>query len=175
MPIGLADRIAGYVTEAYKSLPRRGAEAGGVLLGGVRLGPVIDIFITGFAPVICDHLSGPSFTMSEVVETEFRAAIAHHPPAEIVGFYRSHTRKAPGLETTDQEIVDRIFPGLSGIVLLIKPSGISVLNASYFFFQGGRLDPRPAGPEFPFLVSVPGGIARSRLQPPPMLPSSPLY
>jgi TonB family protein len=157
MPIGLADRIAGYVTEAYKSLPRRGAEAGGLLLGGVRLGPVIDIFVTGFEPVTSDYIFGPSFVISDAVLTEFRTASARHPAAEIIGYYRSHTRKGSGPELSDQEIVDKVFPGLSGMLLLIKPSGISSLRGSYYFFQNGRLEMRPVGPDFPFLVTVPGG------------------
>ena len=158
MPIGLADRIAGYVTEAYRSIPRRGAESGGLLLGGVVLGPVIDIFITGFEPIPCDYQFGPSFVVSEGVKTEFRSAMARHPAAEIVGYYRSQTRSGPGLESSDQEIVDHIFPGLSGLVLLIKPSGVTTLTGGYFFFpQRPRLEMRPVGPTFPFLVSVPGG------------------
>jgi len=164
MPGGLADRIAGYVTQAYKSVPRRGAESGGLLLGGVRLGPVIDIFITGFEPIPCDYLSGPSFTVSDAVQAEFRMAKARYSAAEIVGFYRSHTRKGPGLDLSDQEIVDRIFPGLSGLVLLIKPTSFTTFDAGYFFFQSGRLQMQPAGPDFPFLVSVPGGT------PPPTVP-----
>jgi hypothetical protein len=164
MPVGVADRIAGYVTEAYKSIPRRGAECGGLLLGGVRLGPVIDIFITGFEPIPCDHVKGPSFTISDSVQQEFRSAMSRYPAAEILGFYRSHTRKSPGLDLSDQEIIDRVFPGLSGLVLLIRPSGVSTLDASYFFFQNGRLEMRGAGPEFPFLVSIPGGT------PPPSIP-----
>ena len=157
MPIGLADRIAGYVTEAYKSLPRRGAEAGGLLLGGVRLGPVIDIFITGFEAVPCDYLFGPSFVISDNVLAEFRKAAGRHPAAEIVGYYRSHTRKGSGPDLSDQEIVDKIFPGLSGMLLVIRPSGISALTGSYYFFQSGRLEVRPVGADFPFLVTVPGG------------------
>jgi hypothetical protein len=168
MPIGLADRIAGYVTEAYKSIPRRGAEAGGLLLGGVRLGPVIDIFITGFEPIPCDHLSGPSFTVSDAVQSEFRAAIARHASAEVIGYYRSHTRKGAGLETSDQDLVDRVFPGMSGLVLLIKPNGVSSLTGGYFFFQTGRLEMRPVGPEFPFLVSIPGGIPPPSIAEPDM-------
>jgi hypothetical protein len=164
MPIGLADRIAGYVTEAFRSIPRRGAESGGLLLGGVVLGPVIDIFITGFEPIPCDYRSGPSFVVSDSVKAEFRSAMARHPAAEIVGYYRSHTRAGSGLDSSDQEIVDHIFPGLSGLVLLVKPSGITTLTAGYFFFQNGRLETRAVGPSFPFLVSVPGGT------PPPVVP-----
>jgi hypothetical protein len=168
MPGGLADRIAGYVGEAYKALPRRGAEAGGLLLGGVRLGPVIDIFITGFEAIPCDYRLGPSFMAAEDVLDAFRSAIARYPAPEILGYYRSHTRKNTGLDSSDQAMVDRIFPGLSGLVLLIKPSGIR-FTAGYYFFQSGRLETRPVGPEFPFLVSVPGGT------PPPGQPAVPAF
>jgi hypothetical protein len=157
LSIGLADRIAGYVLEAYKSIPRRGAEAGGLLLGGVRLGPVIDITITGFHPIPCDYQFGPSFIVSEAMQAEFKSAKTRFPASEILGYYRSHTRKSAALDTSDQDLVDRVFPGLSGLVLLITPFGISKLTGAYYFFQNGRLETRPVGPEFAFVTSVPGG------------------
>ena len=83
--------------------------------------------------------------------------MSRHPSAEIVGYYRSHTRKSAGPDSSDQELVDHIFPGLSGLLLVIKPSGISTLTAGYYFFQNGRLETRPVGADFPFLVSIPGG------------------
>ena len=167
VPAGLVDRIAGYVTEAYQSLPRRGAEAGGLLIGGVRLGPVTEIFITAFEPVACDYPTGPSFTLSDATQADFRAALARCPPAEILGYYRSQTRPGFGMEASDREVVTRIFPGLSGLVLLIKPSSDYSLAGSYFFFQRGNLEMRRVGPEFPFTGSVPGGT------PPPPKPDPP--
>ena len=168
VPTGVVDRIAGYVAEAYKSLPRRGAEAGGLLIGGVRIGPVTEIFITGFEPVACDYAFGPSFILSDATQADFRAAIARHPAAEILGYYRSHTRSGLGLESSDRELITRIFPGLSGLVLMIKPTSLSDLTGCYFFFQRGNLEMRRVGPQFPFTGSVPGGTPPPvRLEPEP--------
>ncbi len=158
IPNELVDQIAGYVSQAYKSIPRRGAEAGGALFGSVRIGQVTEIFITSFEPVPCDHLYGPSFILSDAGLAEFRAALARHPAAEILGYYRSHTRAGFGLESSDRELATRMFPGLSGLILLIKPSSLGRLTGSYYFFQRGAVEMRPVGREFPFVGTVPGGI-----------------
>jgi hypothetical protein len=164
IPTGVVDRIAGYIVDAHKSVPRRGAEAGGLLIGGVRIGQVTEIFVTGFEPVVCDYAHGPSFILSDATQADFRVAASRHPAPEILGYYRSHTRPGYGLEPSDRELVARIFPGLSGLILLIKPVSALHLTGSYFFFQRGNLEMRRVGPEFPFVGSIPGGA------PPPSIP-----
>jgi hypothetical protein len=176
VPTGVVDRISGYVAEAHKSVPRRGAEAGGVLIGGVRIGPVTEIFITGFEPVPCDYVYGPSFILSDGGQTDFRTAMARHPASEILGYYRSHTRPGFGLESSDRELVARVFPGLSGLILLVKPLSPMNLTGSYFFFQRGNLEMRRVGPEFPFTGSVPGGTPPpAKLDPDPPKPKQPSF
>ena len=162
IPVGVVDRIAGHITEAYKSIPRRGAEAGGLLIGGVRLGTVTEIFITGFEPVACDYLYGPSFILSDASQAEFRAAMTRHPAGEILGYYRSHTRTGFGVEASDRELVARVFPGLAGLILLIKPLSVMSLAGNYFFFERGSLEMRAVGREFPFTGTTPGGAPLSR-------------
>ena len=157
IPTNVVDGIAGYVSEAYKSIPRRGAEAGGLLLGGVRIGRVTEIFITGFEPVPIDYLYGPSFILSDAGQAEFRGVMARHSTAEILGYYRSHTRPGFGLESSDRELAARLFPGFSGLVLLIKPASATRFTAGYFFFQRGNLEMRAVGREFAFVGNVPGG------------------
>ena len=166
VPAGVLDRIAGHVAETYQSVPRR-AEAGGLLIGGVRIGAVTEIFITGFEPVACDYLSGPSFILSDAVRAEFRARLARQPAAEILGYYRSHTRAGFLPEASDRELVARIFPGMSGLILLIKASSGPSFSGSYFFFERGTLQGHAVGPEFPFTGSIPGGApAPGRTGPP---------
>lgn len=170
VPTGVVDRIAGYIADAYNSVPRRGAEAGGLLTGGVRIGPVTEIFVTGFEPVVCDYAHGPSFILSDATQSDFRAAAARHAASEILGFYRSHTRAGFGLEASDRELVARIFPGLSGLILVVKPLSPLNLTGSYFFFQRGNLEMRRVGPSFPFVGSIPGGApppAKPDPEPPP--------
>jgi hypothetical protein len=176
IPTSVVDGIAGYVSEAYKSIPRRGAEAGGLLLGGVRIGRVTEISITGFEPVSIDYLYGPSFILSDASQAEFRAAMTRHQSSEILGYYRSHTRPGFGLETSDRELAARLFPGLSGVILLIKPASATRFTASYYFFQRGNLEMRPVGREFSFVGNVPGGtppLFAADPEPPPRRPDPP--
>ena len=92
--------------------------------------------------------------------------MTRHPVEEILGYYRGHTRAGFQLETSDRELVTRVFPGLSGLILLIKPSSAVSFTGNYFFFQRGNLEMRRVGPDFPFVGSIPGGA------PPPGRPES---
>jgi hypothetical protein len=99
--------------------------------------------------------------------------MAKHPAAEILGYYRSHTRTGFGLEASDRELVSRILPGLSGLILLVKPTSALNRTGSYFFFQRGNLEMRRVGPEFPFAGSTPGGTPPPSVvedEPPPPSP-----
>jgi hypothetical protein len=55
------DDIRLAVVDAFFSLPRGGAEIGGLLMGTSRKGLIT---ITAYAPLECEHAHGPSFTLS---------------------------------------------------------------------------------------------------------------
>src|SRR5262252_8666525 len=87
------DDIRLAVTDAFFSLPRGGAEIGGLLLGqfdGNRL------TITDSTPWECEHAFGPSFQISLNDEARLRQVVAavpkNFPGLQIVGWYHSHTR-----------------------------------------------------------------------------------
>src|SRR5271165_4475555 len=87
------DDIRLAVVDAFFSLPRGGAEIGGVLLGK-RVGS--RVFIADFETLDCEHAMGPSFTLSvrdQARLTEMTAKARRNPAnRQPVGWYHSHTR-----------------------------------------------------------------------------------
>jgi len=153
------DDIRLAVVEAFFSVPRGGAEIGGILLGN-RDGD--RIVIADCQPLDCEHAMGPSFTLSprdQARLTEMLAAAggndAHRRP---VGWYHSHTRSEIFLSETDQDIHRRFFPEPWQIALVLKPHTFEPMRAGFFFreadgsirgaasYQEFVLDPLPARP-----------------------------
>src|SRR5690349_3408927 len=87
------DDIRLAIVDAFFSLPRGGAEIGGILLGrqeGDRLS------ILDYAALDCEHAHGPSFTLSANDEQRLKELLAsvrsEIPGVYPVGWYHSHTR-----------------------------------------------------------------------------------
>ncbi len=103
---------------ALKSLPKRGAEIGGLLTR--RVGLAAD----GFHPIPCQHLYGPSYRLSppdfEVFRSQYRELKAN-PSLAVVGYFRSSTRPDFQPDSEDLQIVREIFSDTAAIVL-IQPS-----------------------------------------------------
>src|SRR4051812_20107345 len=116
------DDIRLAVVDAFFSLPRGGAEIGGVLLGRWEDG---SLAITGYAALDCEHATGPSFTLStrdEVRLTELLASLpSAFPGLQAVGWYHSHTRSEIFLSEADLEIHDRYFFEPWQVALVMKP------------------------------------------------------
>src|SRR5436305_13286010 len=72
------DDIRLAVVDAFFSLPRGGAEIGGVLLGTWSEGR---LSILDYAPLECEHANGPSFTLSVTDEGRLRELIPTVPPS----------------------------------------------------------------------------------------------
>src|SRR5215475_345259 len=101
------DDIRLAVVDAFFSLPRGGAEIGGVLLGRHDRGRVL---ITDSVALECEHAFGPSFTLSKPDLArlgELLASLRKHPAGVVVGWYHSHTRSEIFLNDADQEIHKR--------------------------------------------------------------------
>ena len=68
--------IGGLGTEsrmAFKRVPRRGLEIGGILLGRrCSDGDVTTFWIDGFQPIESEHRTGPSYIMSDSITSRFR-------------------------------------------------------------------------------------------------------
>jgi proteasome lid subunit RPN8/RPN11 len=153
------DDIRLAVVDAFFSLPRGGAEIGGILLGN-RDGDRISI--TGYEALDCEHAMGPSFTLSPRDQTRLAEmmALAKRNPAnrQPVGWYHSHTRSDIFFSETDQDIHKRFFPEPWQVALVLKPHTFEPTRGGFFFreadgsmrgtasYQEFVLDPLPLRP-----------------------------
>jgi proteasome lid subunit RPN8/RPN11 len=159
------DDIRLAVMDAFFSLPRGGAEIGGLLLGSWDGGRVA---ITGYEALDCQHALGPSFTLSphdQAQLAELIAAARRNPPnRQPVGWYHSHTRSEIFLSEADLAIHNGFFPEPWQVALVLKPHTFEPMRAGFFFresdgsmrvkssYQEFRLEPMPlrgAGPPAP--------------------------
>src|ERR1039457_1384765 len=128
------DDIRLAVVDALYSLPRGGAEIGGILLGRFADGRISTL---EYQALDCEHAMGPSFTLSQNDQTQladFLAAARQHPDGmRPVGWYHSHTRSDIFLSDADQDIHKRFFPEPWQIALVLKPSTFEPTRGGFFF------------------------------------------
>ncbi|MBS1832373.1 MAG: hypothetical protein JST65_06665 [Acidobacteria bacterium] len=175
------DRMMHHIVDGFGSVPKRGAEVGGILIGSAqRPNGKLEVTITDFLPVPCTHRFGPSYVLSNEDVEGLAAAVASAGGA-CVGYYRSNTRERMSLGPEDLEYCQSYFPGPDQVVLLIRPSAMQASRAGFHFYEEGALvDPTPL--EFPFRRSeLESGAAPQRrplgerrpAAPSPPPPSSP--
>ena len=128
------DDIRLAVVDAFFSLPRGGAEIGGILLGrynGRRL------LISGYAAVECEHAYGPSFNISENdavrLQDLLSAAPENYPGLQVVGWYHSHTRSEIFLSEADLAVHARFFPERWQVAMVMKPHTFEPARIGFFF------------------------------------------
>jgi proteasome lid subunit RPN8/RPN11 len=128
------DDIRLSVVDAFFSLPRGGAEIGGILLGrneGRR------VTVTDYVPLDCEHATGPSFVLSPKDHTklaEILASARGNPSGtQPVGWYHSHTRSDIHLSAADLLIHRRYFPESWQVALVLKPHTFRPTRAGFFF------------------------------------------
>ena len=96
------DDIRLAVTDAFFSLPRGGAEIGGILLGSYRGDKLV---IADYSALECEHAYGPSFQLSPPDEERLTQLLATHDGCagglRPVGWYHSHTRSEIFLSDAD--------------------------------------------------------------------------
>jgi TonB family protein len=149
------DAMAGMardVAEGLKSLPRRGLEVGGLLLGRIAPGEKPTVWIERYQRVSCEHRFGPQFILDDDDKAGLERAAANilsGGDLAVVGLYRSHTRDGFQLEKPDLDLVHQYFSDASDLILLIKPEGFSDIFARFYVHDsdGGA---RQAGDSFPF-------------------------
>jgi proteasome lid subunit RPN8/RPN11 len=128
------DDIRLAVMDAFFSLPRGGAEIGGVLLGK-RDGQ--DVTILDHLPLDCEHAFGPSFSLSPRDLAHFSALIEESrknvPGLQPIGWYHSHTRSEIFLSDADLDVHKRYFPHPWQVALVMKPHTFQPMRAGFFF------------------------------------------
>jgi proteasome lid subunit RPN8/RPN11 len=143
------DDIRLAVVDAFFSLPRGGAEIGGVLLGKYQNGRLT---ITDSLPLDCEHAFGPSFTLSpkDFDKLAHMLATASRGAAKPMGWYHSHTRSELFFSEADQEIHNRFFPEPWQVALVLKPHTFHPTRAGFFFRgDGGAIRGTACYKEFP--------------------------
>ena len=128
----VVDDIRLAVTDAFFSLPRGGAEIGGVLLGQFENGRVT---VSDYLPLDCEHAFGPSFTLSPHDEQTLCQLLdsAAGNGVRPVGWYHSHTRSGIFLSDADLEIHRRFFPEPCQVALVMKPHTFQPMRCGFFF------------------------------------------
>jgi hypothetical protein len=151
---------------------RRKPETGGILLGVVEVGETVTIKIEECVELPCEHLFGPSYSLSESEKEALRHALAQYAPGSgpglyAVGFYRTHTRRGLRLDSDDLLLAD-FFPDRADLVLLVKPRRLLRSRAAFFFWEDGQVRPDAAAIAFsiPRRVKPGSGSTGEREGPP---------
>ena len=161
------DNIRLAVVDAFFSLPRGGAEIGGILLGWQTQRRVT---IADYMALDCEHAMGPSFVLSPKDEAKLQELLEESKsnPAglQAVGWYHSHTRSEIFLSDADLEIHNRFFPQPWQVALVMKPHTFQPMRCGFFFREAdGSIHATAAYQEFVLdampLRPVPSGMVPS--------------
>lgn len=146
--LDVVDRMAAEIMRGFGAVPKRGAEVGGILTGAIQPGPVSTVQIEDFEPIPCTYTRGPSFLLTESERIVFGEACRRRS-AEIVGYYRSHTRDGLALQPEDIQLLDGNFPSPAQVALLVKPFATKPSVGGFFVREKGVF-PSATRLEFPF-------------------------
>jgi hypothetical protein len=151
----LIDELRRQAIEAYLSLPKRGAEIGGLLFGAVRQGGSIAFHIDACEDLPCEYRFGPSYKLSETDYILVRERLAQHQcegSQPVIGLYRSYTGREAALDQTDLELMRSVMPHPHRISLLLQPLSAERCMAR---FQLGGDGQTAAGRLYePFLIEA---------------------
>jgi hypothetical protein len=160
LSVRFADRVLEGITSEvlseFNAVPRRGTEAGGILLGRYS---GTDILVEDFEPVLCEHRFGPSFHLSDEDLCGLRESLDwFRDPArcgvEVLGFYRSEIHAGFEPSEEDRGLI-RHFLGPDGpLFLLLKPDRKQSIEAALFVMVEGTLRAAGAPAAFPFDAPV---------------------
>ena len=119
---GVMGRLGTDSWVAFKRLPRRGLEIGGVLLGHTELREDSTTFwIDGFAAVKSEYRSGPSYVLSEADLGCLQDEVKKNGPASI-GLFRSQTRSEQlEIHEADAALFARFFDPTEALFLMVGP------------------------------------------------------
>ncbi len=163
------DRMSAEVMRGFGSVPKRGAEVGGILLGSVERAGKLVVHIQDFLVVACDYRRGPSYQLTNTDTQRFADAIteAGQPSLSVgpglesrpIGYFRSHTRDGMGLTDDDLQLFSNYFPDPTSVMLLVRPFATKVSQAGFFFEENGQIRSDATYLTFPFRRRELGGGA----------------
>lgn len=150
------DRMEREVVEGFRSLTSRGSEIGGLLLGRKLPGSPVRVLVEDYEAVECDYSRGPLYRLSDSDLGRLEKAIEHRAGSgsvEVVGFFRSHTRKGLTLDAEDLAFLDTHLPEPHQIMLLVRPFATKASVAGLFIREDGAIRGDSSYQEFPFRTS----------------------
>ena len=152
----VVDRLDREVAESFRSLGARGSEIGGLLLGAVQGFSPFEVSIQSYDVVPSEYKRGPLYQLSPQDLERFKSVLEQRVGAgmQIVGFFRSHTRKGLSLDTEDIAIFNRFFPKQYQVALLAKPFATKLTAGAIFIREGGSLRSESSYKEFHFGAST---------------------
>ena len=120
---------------AFKSVPRRGLETGGILLGRTEfLGDTTTFWIEGFASIESEHRFGPSYLLSDSDFVHLQAELMRNGTASL-GIYRSQTRSEQlAIQDADVGLFEKCFGVSDNLFLMLAP--LPRIGAFYFREDG---------------------------------------
>lgn len=155
IPFALIDRLENEAVESFRSLSSRGSEIGGILFGGVSLAEPLLVSIEEYELISCDYSRGPLYRLADADMARFDRAIAQKGnSSNLVGFFRSHTRKGLSLDPDDVTFFDARFPDPYHIVMLVRPFATKPSSAGIFIREGDKIQSESSYLEFPFRSSL---------------------
>lgn len=169
MAVPVAESIRQEVIGAFRALPRRGLEIGGVLIGRVVRRSPLEVSVQAFEPVPCEHRFGPSFSLSDKDLAQLEQMLARsqsHAGGSVLGYFRSFTGREIELDATDQELIQQRFRDPDQLILAIQPVSFTQCVAWCFVRQDGQFPVRPTGSPFPF-AEGPGAKENPQSEPEP--------
>jgi len=137
------EQLRNRVTEAFLSLPGRGAEVGGILYGHADEDRVS---VDEVREISCEHRFGPSFVLSTTDREALKATLAGKQDLQVVGAYRSYARRPAALDDADQQLFRTFFPDARHTFLLFEPHSALECRLSFLCFIDGEL---PSESPFP--------------------------
>lgn len=181
---GAAERLRIDAVEALRSLPRRGLEIGGILLGEAGN----SFLVKGVAPVESEHLYGPRYEQSERDRAIFQAQMDELRRAGDgnvpIGLYRTYTSEGGGVDARDIEALRLYFSGSDAVLLLALPKATGRVAISCFHWDQRRLiSCAPAAAPAPDVTSLlpadspempADSLARTPIQPESVRPAAKL-
>ena len=148
LSVDVVDRLGADILRGFGALPKRGAEVGGILTGTIEGGDISTVRITDFESIPCTYARGPSYLLTDSELVHFDE-VCRRRSAEIVGYYRSHTRDGLALQPEDIQLLDRHFAQPAQVALVVKPFGTKPSVAGFFVRNKGVF-PATTPLEFPF-------------------------
>src|SRR5580765_6924738 len=120
---------------AFKRVPRRGLETGGILLGRTEFhGDTTTFWIEGFAPIESEHRFGPSYVLSDSDFAHLQTELTRNGVASL-GIYRSQTRSEQlEIQDADVGLFEKCFGVSDNLFLMLAP--VPRIGAFYFREDG---------------------------------------